>query len=113
MAFSVTAVSVTTAGAGIPGVVVDIVGILGSDQNTNASPNLNWGSPSSLFNRPANIYCPLSSGALGTPVILDGGLYLEVPNSFILQQSGTAASTGPVVSFTMGGTASPFWLQPI
>lgn len=104
--FSVTAVTVGTAGATIPGSVVQIMGVGGGSPGQTAFPYI---SPP----RPANIYAPLSSGAVGTPVILDGGLYYSAPTAMVVQESGAAPGTAPAVTFTLGGNNDTILFQPL
>ena len=116
MAWTITAVTVGTAGVAVPGSIVQInsvgglvAGTAGAVINPLIGQNL-------ILPRPANIYAPVSAGAVGTPVILDGGLFEAAPTSMITSVTTTsalAATTAPAATFTMGGTTAYVVMQPV
>ncbi len=103
---AVTAVTVGTAGVSIPGSVVQILGVGGFAPGAFAYP-------ANSAVRQANIYAPLSGGAVGTPVISDGGLYYSAPTALVVQESGAAPGTAPAVTFTLGGVNDTALFQPL
>lgn len=114
MCFSVTGVTVGTAGVAVPGTAVSIVSAGGSQTATAVSTAAN---PSyTLLKsciRNVDIYAPVSGGAVGTPVIIDSGLFQVAPTPLVLQESGTAATTAPAVTFALGGVEDTSMFQSV
>lgn len=109
----ITGVTVGTAGAGLSGTNAQIMTVGGYNTATPGAV-VNPSAALGIYVRPANIYAPISGGALGTPVVGDGGMFQEVPTGVVVQEaSSSAVTTTPVVTFTVGGVADTIGLQPL
>jgi hypothetical protein len=113
MAFTVASATVSTAGAGYAGSAVQLATLGGQVTATDIVGNPAFGK--GLFvPEPAQIYAPVSAGAVGTPVIVDGGLFQSVPILVVLSQQGTTApTTVAVASITMGSATDYAIVQPL
>jgi hypothetical protein len=112
--YTVTGITVTTAGATVPSTTVRIDTQLGL-QTATATVLNPVTAGNALFNpRVANIYAPVSTGAVGTPVIIDGGLFQNAPTPVILAAaSQTAITTTPTCTAAIGGISDTIFAQQI
>jgi hypothetical protein len=114
---AITAVAFSAAGgAGYPGLNV----------NVDSSGGVVTTAPATVFNpawstgllvpRKCNIFAPVSGGALGAAVIIDGGIF-EVAPSGIVEASSTQSAGLPTTTssatFTMGGANDSIFIQQI
>lgn len=116
MAWTITAVTVGTAGVAVPGTIVQINSVGGLVAGTAGAVINPLIGQNIIIPRPANIYAPVSAGAVGTPVILDGGLFEAAPTPMITSATTTsalAATTAPAATFAMGGTVAYVVMQPV
>jgi hypothetical protein len=112
-AFGITGVTIGTAGATVIGTVAQILSVGGMDTSTPAANLANpYFGAGRLNVRPANIYAPVSGGALGTPVIVDAGLFETAPVPVIVQQSGAAPGTAPAATFAIGAVRDAVYITP-
>lgn len=110
---AITGVTVGTAGAALSGTVALIETVGGYNTATPGSI-VNPAAALGIQVRPANIYAPISGGALGTPVIVDGGMFQEVPTPIVVQEaSSVAVTTTPAVTVAVGGVPDTIVLQPL
>lgn len=117
MALTVTGVSFSgSGGAAYPGSAVSVPtngGMVTTAASSIVNPRISTG----LFTpRPALIYAPIATGAVGTAVILDGGLFQVAPTANVIATSSASAAlptTASAATLTLGSTSDRVLLQPI
>lgn len=113
MCWSITAITVGTAGAGLAGTVAWVTG---EDAfPTTAAAYTNPATQANLVKtRKADIKTPVSGGGLTATgaVIYDGGIYTSTPTALAIP-TASVVTTAPVVTFTMGGQVDFFEFQPV
>lgn len=113
MCWSITAITVGTAGAGLAGTVARVTA---EDAfPTTAAAYTNPSTQSGLVAvRNADIKTPISGGGLTATgaVIYDGGIYTSTPTA-IAVPTASVVTTAPVVTFTMGGQTGTTYLTQI
>ena len=111
MNFTITAVSVSSAGATLAGTVANITGM---DAYPTGSPTI--ANPTVynnlLFTRQAVIKSPITAGAITAVTIYDGGCYTSAPVALTITNAGPAA-TAAAPTFTLGGAAGVSYVMPI
>ena len=113
MNWTITAVGVTTAGAGLAGSVAILTAL--DNFPTTAPAFTNPKSQNGLVAiRNANIWMPVVTGGITTAsiVIYDGGIYTSVPTP-ILIPNASVVTTAPVATLTMGGSAGTSYVYSL
>lgn len=113
MNWSITAITVGTAGAGLAGTTARVTAedafptTAAAYTNTNTQANL-------VRTRSADIKTPISGGGLTATgaVIYDGGVYTATPTAVALP-TASVVTTAPVVTFTMGGQTDTTYITPV
>ena len=111
MCLTVTAATVG-AGSGYGGVAGQIAtagGIVTTAAGAIVNPSISTG----LFiPRPAQIYAPVSGGSLGTPLVVNGGLFQVAPLPVLVVNPTSAAPTvGTAPALTMGSATDMILVQ--
>jgi hypothetical protein len=113
MNWSITAITVGTAGAGLAGTTARVTA---EDAfPTTASAYTNPNTQSGLVRtRSADIKTPISGAGLTATgaVVYDGGVYTATPTAIALP-TASIVTTAPVVTFTMGGQTDTTYITPV
>lgn len=117
MALTVTGVSLSgSGGVAYPGAAINIDvngGYIATAAGAIVNPRIGAG----LFvPRKGVIYAPVSGGAAGTAVIVDGGIFQSVPTANTLATSVASAAlptTATAATLTMGSVSDRISLQPV
>lgn len=117
MCLTVTAAALSNSGgAAYPGTNVNIP-TAGGYVTTAAGATVNPRISTGLFvPRPAQIYAPVSGGAIGTAVVLDGGMFQVAPTGNVIatsSASGQLPSTASAATLTMGSAPTTVTIQPL
>jgi hypothetical protein len=117
MALTVTGVSFSNSGgAGYGGSAVN-VDVNGGFVTNAASSIVNPRVGPGLFTpRKAIIYAPVATGAVGTAVIVDGGIFQVAPTGNVIATSTASAglpSTATAATLTLGSVADRVLIQPM
>jgi hypothetical protein len=116
--FAVTGLTTSAAGAAVPGAQVNIVGTGGVTTASAASGAAQPAISTEFFTpRQMVAYAPVSGGAVGTGVVVDGGLYQAAPGAVLVMLPAVASAalptTAPAVTAAIGGVNDTFMLQPV
>jgi hypothetical protein len=112
MCWTLTAYVVVTAGSGYAGAPI-VTGVGGFP--TSAAAYTNPATQRQLVReRPAWIRAALSTVTITATgqVVDDGGIYAGVPTALLLSDNVATLTTAAGLTFTVGGAASNFWLNP-
>ena len=110
MDWTITAVGVGTAGAGLSGTFARVSAEDGF--SATASAYVNPATQSGLVNtRSADARITVTAGAIATPVVIfDGGIYTSVPTPLVIPNA-SVVTTAPVATLTMGGVTDVTYIQ--
>lgn len=107
MCLAVTSASISSSGAGYAGSAAQIATlggmVIATPSITNPLNGASYFTP-----RPAQIYAPISSNTVGTPTIVDCGLFQVAPTPAVLAELATTAAVG---TLTMGSITDYIYTQ--
>lgn len=112
MCFTVTGATVGAGsgyGTGAAGIIATAGGVVTAAAGAIVNPAI---STAMFIPRQAQISAPISGGALGTPVVVDGGLFQAAPSPVLLVPPTSAAPTpGTNPALTMGSATDTILVQ--